>query len=512
MKAAAILATLVLAALQCGSAPAEQADSATFRSYQRARAVLQRAIDAHGGLERIRAIENASGEYDGLRTMINQSPRPEGPWDKQPASGRFIIDRRGDRLYMVTSTAYAGIGAFSGAWAITGTEGIHWEPPKNHYGSEIIAKMSGASDTDGTWANVIRWVPSFLLLSAWDNSTNLRWIGAYEKNGRNYEAIGFVERNRRNLVVIIDAGSFLLDGFETIRDDGVYGDITDFTRFSDYVDIAGVKFPTRRTEYQNGEVARELTLKFTVNTTLDESLFKLPAGYSLPSVASVAAPRIRRIGDGVYVDTEMGGVMIIEFKDFLVALDCPDDFRTSQSTIDAVKQVIPDKPFKYVIPSHTHGDHGGGVRAYYYAGTTLLTTPGNRDFYQKLATIKQTILPDPLSLQPRQPVIETFKAKRVITDGTRILEIHDLGPNPHTEEMTFAYLPKQKIVWQSDLLFTPQTGGGLNKAMPIGIQFAKKLRQLGITDFKQLVESHHSRTITLDEFKASLAKAGYDEF
>ena len=77
MKAAAILATLVLSVLQQGSARADQADSATFRSYQRARAVLQRAIDAHGGLERIRAIDNASGEYDGLRTMINQAPRPE---------------------------------------------------------------------------------------------------------------------------------------------------------------------------------------------------------------------------------------------------------------------------------------------------------------------------------------------------------------------------------------------------------------------------------------------------
>ena len=437
---------------------------------------MQKAIDAHGGLERIRAIDNASGEYDGLRTMINQAPRPEAPWDKQPASGRFVVDRSGDRLYLVTSTSYAGLGAFSGAWSITGTEGFHWEPPKNHYGSQIIAKMSGAPATDGTWANVLRWVPPLLLLSAWDNNTNLRWIDAFEMNGRSYEAIGFVERNSRNLVVIIDAKTFLLEGFEAIRDDGVYGDTTDFTRFEGYVDLAGVKFPTKRLEYINGEIARDLTVKFTVNTTLDESLFKLPAGYSVPTEPRADTPRIKKIGDGVYLDTQLGGVMIVEFKDFLVVLDCPDDFWTS------------------------------------YAGTTLITTPGNRGFYQKIAGIKQTILPDPLSREPRQPIIETFKGKRVITDGTQVLELHDAGPNPHTEEMTFAYLPKQKIIWQSDLFITPQTGGGLNKALPVGLHFAKKLQQLAVTDFKQLVESHHARIITADEFRASLAKAGYEGF
>ncbi len=248
--------------------------------------------------------------------------------------------------------------------------------------------------------------------------------------------------------------------------------------------------------------------------TLEHLLLALVDDEHASKVMIACGVDLREIKDAVtlYLDTELGGVMIVEFKDFLVALDCPDDFWTSQSTMDAVSKVIPGKPIKFVAPSHTHGDHGGGARAYYYSGATLITTRGNVGFYQKLAGIKQTIRPDPLSQQPRQPIIEVLKRKRVITDGTQTLELHDIGPNAHTEEMTFAYLPKQKILWQSDLFLTPQTGGGLNKALPVGIDFANKLKALGITDFSQMVESHHTRSISADEFRQSLKKAGYEEY
>jgi glyoxylase-like metal-dependent hydrolase (beta-lactamase superfamily II) len=506
MKRAAVSSILVvLLALHPGAARADT-DSTTFRSWQRARTVLAKAIEAHGGLEKLRAIDNASVEYDGLRTMINQSRRAEPPWDKEPASGKFVVDRKGQRMYALTSTAYPGLGSFTGALAIKGTEGFHWEPPKNHHGSEVIAKLSGA-DTDGPWASAPRWIPPLLLLAAWDNGTNLRWIEAFEKEGRKFEAIAFVERDKRHLVLLIDAGTCLLEGYESIRDDGVYGDVTDFTRLHGYTSVAGVKFPTRRTEYLNGEVARELNLRFSVDTALDDRLFELPEGYSMPNAAAENAPRIRKIGEGVYIDIEMGAIMIVEFEAYLLIVECPDSFWMAQSTIDAVKEAIPGKPIRYVVPSHTHGDHGGGARAYFHAGTTLITTRGNVGFYEKLATIRQTIRPDPLTSNPRAPVIEVFERKRVITDGTQTVELHDVGPNAHSEELTIAYLPKQKILWQADLAIQPFTGGGVNAALPITVEFAKKLKKLGLAKFERMVEAHHSRIITRAEFEESLAKA-----
>lgn len=503
--------TVLLVFILSGVGLSQSENSATFRSYQKARSILEKAVKAHGGLDKIRAIENASVEYDGQRTMINQSRRAEAPWNKEPASGKMVVDRKNNRMYALNYTSYPGIGKFGGEWAITGTEGFHWEPLKNHHGSEIIAKFSGV-ETDGTWAFIPRWMPPFLLLAAWENNTNLRYVESFEKNGRKFEAISFIQRDRGDLVVIFDAETDLLEGFETIRDDGVYGDVTEFIKYSDYAELAGVKFPTKRTDYFNNQIARELTMNFVVNTTLDVNLFRLPAGLSMPTITENNSPRIRKIGDGVYLDSDMGGIMIVEFKEFLVVVECPGNFWMSQSTIDAVKKAIPNKPIRYVVPSHTHGDHGGGARAYFYGGTTLLTTAGNVEFYKKLAKIKQTIRPDPQFLNPKEPIIETFKDKRIITDGTQTLALYDLGANPHTEELIFAYLPKQKILWQSDIIFNPMTGGGINKAMPIGIEFAKKLKELKIIDFQQIVESHHDRIISLEDFRKALQMAGYNEF
>lgn len=507
MKIITSLVVFILSGVVFG----QSENSATFRSFQKARTVLEKSIKAHGGLEKIRAFENVTVEYDGVRTMLNQSRKAEIDWDKEPSSGKLVVDRKANRMYALSYSSYPGIGRFGGAWAITGTEGYHWEPLKNHHGSEIIGKLSGA-ETDGPWAFIPRWMPPFLLLTAWEDNTNLRFVESFEKNGRKFDAVSFIQRDRFNLVLIIDAETNLLEGFEFIRDDGVYGDVTEFVRVYDYREFNGVKFPTKRTDYLNDQISRELDLKFTVNMILDENLFKLPAGYLMPSTAQTDAPRIKKIADGVYLDSEMGGIMIVEFKDFLLVVECPGDYWMSQSTIDAVRKAIPGKPIKYVVPSHTHGDHGGGARAYFYNGVTLLTTAGNVEFYKKLARIKQTIRTDPLSLNPREPMFETFKGRKIITDGTQILELYDVGPNAHSEELIFAYLPNQKVLWQSDIIFNPFTGGGINKAMPIGVEFAKTLKKLKITDFTQIVESHHDRVITREDFVKSLQMAGYDDF
>jgi hypothetical protein len=88
--------------------------------------------------------------------------------------------------------------------------------------------------------------------------------------------------------------------------------------------------------------------------------------------------------------------------------------------------------------------------------------------------------------------------------------LYNAGPNAHSEELTFAYLPQHKILWQSDIFFVPGTGNGINKAMPITIEFAKKLKALKIDDFQYIIDAHNSRLITRAQFSESLRMAGYD--
>lgn len=505
-----LLAVLWVAGSSGSGAATAPVDDIAMHSYLEAREVLKRALDAAGGVERIRAIRSVSLRYDGVRHMINQSRKPLGPWDREPSYGRLLVDRVGDRMFAESYTTYPGIGAFGAAWALNGAKGVHWEPTRHHHGPEIIANLSG-SETDGPWAFIPRWMPPLMLLAAWEAGTDVRSLGSFDRDGRRIHAVAFTQRDRSTVALAFDAATGMYYGFQSIRSDGVFGDVTDSVEYSDFRPIGGVLFPARRRDRFNGEISRELDLHYTVDAELTDGLFEIPPGYSQPSAETESA-RLRKIGDGVYLDTHMGGVMIVEFDDFLAVVECPGDYWMSASTIEAAAQAFPGKPIRFVIPSHTHGDHGGGARAYFEIGATLLTTPGHADFYRKLAALKQVIAPDPYESSGRAAVIETFAGKRIISDGRRTMELYDVGPNAHSDELTVVSLPEQRILWQADLFFSPMTGGGINPAMPITVEFARKLKSLGVTGFEQIVESHHSRVVTGEDFRRSLALAGVEDY
>jgi glyoxylase-like metal-dependent hydrolase (beta-lactamase superfamily II) len=499
------LALFILAGFPLASPGGEP--GATLQSWQEARAVLARALEAAGGETRIRMLANISLEYEGERHMINQSRSAYPPWDREPSSGTVVVDLKGRRMFAENYTSYPGIGKFGGAWAMKGDQGVHWEPLRNHHGSEVMMNYT-AQSADSAWAMVPRWIPALMLLEAWQDGTYLRSLGSTSRRGKPLKAVAWTQRDGGMVTLLFDAGNGSFSGYETIFDDGVYGDITSRVEYSGSGPVNGVPFPSRRVEWFNDEVARDLRLVYRVDADLPESRFELPAGFSQP-VAAPEGERLRKIAEGVFLDTHMGGIMIVEFRDFLVVVECPGNFAMANSTIVALREAFPAKPVRYVVPSHTHGDHGGGARAYFHAGATLLTTPVHADFYRELARVQRTIAPDPYVAAERAPSIETFRGKHVISDGEQTLVLHDVGPNAHSEELTIAHLPRQKIVWQADVYFSPGTGGGINAAMPIGVDFAKKLKALDIRDFDALLEAHNQRVVTLEEFRRALAMSGY---
>lgn len=499
---------LAVAATETTAAPTST--GSTLQSYQEARAVLARALEIAGGEANIRRLRNISLSYTGHRNMINQSRRALPPWDREPASGAVVVDREGERMFADNYTSYPGIGSFGGAWALKGDQGVHWEPSRHHHGSEIMSNYSGA-DADGPWSFVPRWIPALMLLESWDSGTYVRSLGRTSRNGKPMQSLAWTQRDGAMTTLLIDADSGAFSGYESIYDDGVYGDMTARVEYFDWRVLGGVQFPTRRLDWSNDEIARDLQLTYRVNTTLTDGQFELPPGYSQPQPAP-AGERLQKLAAGVYLDTEMGGIMIVEFRDFLAVVECPGDYQMSNSTIEALRKAFPGKPVRYVVPSHTHGDHGGGARAYFHAGATLLTTPGNVEFYRQLATVRRTIAPDPYDAAKRAPSIESFRGKRVISDGSQVMVLYDIGPTTHSEELTIVHLPAQQIVWQADVYFSPSTGGGVHPAMPIGIDFAKKLKALGINDFRMLLEAHHARVVTSEEFRRALALSDFRDY
>jgi glyoxylase-like metal-dependent hydrolase (beta-lactamase superfamily II) len=126
----------------------------------------------------------------------------------------------------------------------------------------------------------------------------------------------------------------------------------------------------------------------------------------------------------------------------------------SQAVLAALRKKFPGKPVRFVVNTHFHNDHSGGLRAYVAAGATVVTGKVNEEFFQRVFRAPHTRAPDSLQHNPKPAVIETVEGeKKILTDGERVVEVYPVE-NSHVEGMLVVYLPREKLLFVSDL-FTP---------------------------------------------------------
>src|SRR4030095_463158 len=124
-------------------------------------------------------------------------------------------------------------------------------------------------------------------------------------------------------------------------------------------------------------------------------------------------------------------------------------------------RLAPGKPVRFVVNTHQHHDHIGGLRTYMHIGATIITHWKNFSFYTRdvLNYVPRTLQPDMVSLWPPTELAEGYQYEQVtenyvLSDGNRNLHIYYVHPLAHAEGMLMAYLPKEKIVIEADLFDT----------------------------------------------------------
>jgi glyoxylase-like metal-dependent hydrolase (beta-lactamase superfamily II) len=187
-----------------------------------------------------------------------------------------------------------------------------------------------------------------------------------------------------------------------------------------------------------------------------------------PVPASIAAARessavtVDRMADGVY---RLGGgpanSYLVEFQDFVAVFEAPGDETRSLVVIEAVAKLAPEKPVRWLISSHPHFDHIGGLRTYLHIGATIVAHMKNIAFLNRdvLNYEPRTVAPDIVSKWPPTEVAEGYNYEAVqenyvITDNRRILRVYYVQPLQHVEGMLMAYLPAERIAFQADLFDT----------------------------------------------------------
>jgi len=141
-------------------------------------------------------------------------------------------------------------------------------------------------------------------------------------------------------------------------------------------------------------------------------------------------------------------------KDHLILVESPINEQRALAVLAEVKSLVPGKPIRYLVNTHHHFDHAGGVRAAAGEGMTVITHEINRPFLERAIATRATIRPDHLAKAGRTAKVEGVRDRRVLTDGTRTVEIRHIAGNLHHDGLIMVYLPKEKILVEADA-YTP---------------------------------------------------------
>lgn len=267
----------------------------------------------------------------------------------------------------------------------------------------------------------------------------------------------------------------LLQRIHTWVPDPVLGDMNYEHEFTNdaYADLGdGIRFPTTW-HHHDGWDDNYGALNVSAGhngfggTTKDIQANVCPGDVAVPANVRGADFRVQvetvKLANGVYW---MGGSthasVAVEFKDYIAVVEAPLDEARNLAVIEEVVKRIPNKPIRFLVNTHQHFDHIGGLRTYMHIGATIITHWKNWNFYNRdvLNYAPRLLDPDLMAQMPPTEVTEGYQYETVrenymLSDGSRNLHITYVQPLAHVEGMLVAYLPKEGILIEADLFDPP---------------------------------------------------------
>ncbi len=293
----------------------------------------------------------------------------------------------------------------------------------------------------------------------------------------------------------------LVEKVESLSTNPVLGDMLTETTYADYKDFGGVQFPTKITQKAGGFP--------TLDLAASEVKANAPVDIQVPDNVRQASVKVQtdKVADGVWYLT--GGThhsVLVEMNDHLVVIEGPQDDARANAVIAEVKKTVPNKPIKYVVNTHHHFDHAGGLGPFVAEGATIITHDVNKAFLEQSLAAPRTVKADKLAQSGKKAVVEGMQEKRVLSDGTRTVELYLIQGNLHHDGIIMAYLPKEKVLVEADV-FTPAAP---NAALPTQPDPNSVALYDNIERLKLAVDQIlpiHGRKVPLADLQKSIGKA-----
>jgi glyoxylase-like metal-dependent hydrolase (beta-lactamase superfamily II) len=452
--AALTLPAASLALAQTGAPPPDD----LVDRFSKGRAVIAKAVQAAGGAQALRGLNAVSYTLEGdiFNDIQGHSPLRIGNPERDSRQ-RIVnrIDWAGSRFSQtVTQTAESG---FNSRFATIWREGTSWSPrwiPRDY-----VQTGNSPSPFQAAGAVMVssRWLPPVILKRALQNQRSVNWIasGLIGAEATDIVDFSFDEATRFRLHVIQASGR--IARVETLAPDPVSADDASIADFEGDQVVAGLHFPTRIRASRRGFVNQDFAMSaVTVNPVFAPADFAVPDGFTrLPD--SPAQLKTTQVSGRVYEISGLAGgnyqVPFVVMDDFVVAYDAPLGIPQTRQVIAEIRKVAGSKPIRYVVVSHFHADHAGGVGAYAEEGTKILSSANSRAVLEAYARNNRSRLQGQEG--PKSDLAISFEAippggKTLLDAKGSKLEIVDLAGERHVDHMFALFDPQSRVLMTAD--------------------------------------------------------------
>jgi len=451
---------------------------------QDAKAVIANASKAMG----VEALKTVQYSATGLDFALGQAPNPSSPWPK------FI------------NKSYTRSINFETPASRVDRVRVQGEIPPRGGGQQPVVGEQPQTQTiivgaNTPWAQQLEiWMMphGFLRAAATKNAT----VESRTISGKKYNVVTFTGDNKAKVNGYINDQN-LVERVETWIDNPFLGDMLFEALYSNYKDVGGAQFPMHIVQKQGGYPIFDLNLtdvKINGAVTIDQPQ-RGGAQAAAPAPANPPA-QSEKLGDGVYLITGGYAVIAVDFKDYIAFIESGQNEPRALAVIAEAKRLIPNKPIRYVINTHSHIDHSGGLRGFVAEGSTIITHQLNKTYLEKVLSSPHTLSPDKAQQLGKKPVVEAMGEKKVLTDGTHVIELYHLQNFPHHDGMLIAYLPKEKVLLEADG-YNPQAANATppNPPSPFTLSLLDNIQRLKL-DVQRVVPVHYpadNRVVTMAE-------------
>jgi glyoxylase-like metal-dependent hydrolase (beta-lactamase superfamily II) len=187
--------------------------------------------------------------------------------------------------------------------------------------------------------------------------------------------------------------------------------------------------------------------------------------------------------------------LIVAMKDYLVIFDAPINEWQSRFTIDAAKTRYPGKPVKYLVLTHHHTDHAGGGRTYVAEGAAVIVPRPDKAFFEQVFSAPHMVIVDELQKHPKAAIVIEVADQMTLRDDGEEIRLYNIT-NPHVEGMLVGYMPKDDILWVTDM-YSPARD---KRKSPAAVNLYETLKQLGIKPSR--LAGGHGGSANYSEFEA----------